>query len=115
MKAKEIVEKGLIGIPLKAELRVKDGLLNWGTHSIDGARYILGDPKPIWVVGSVERYTNKYEDVQKQKQDKKQVKSKLTKHRTQIKQLKQKQNNHTSGKKSNNNNKEPRKKLKIVL
>ena len=61
MKAKEIVEDGLIGVPLRAELRVKDGLLNWGTHSIDGARYILGDPKPIWVVGSVERYTNKYE------------------------------------------------------
>ena len=60
-KAKEIVEEGLIGIPQRAELRVKDGLLNWGTHSIDGARFILGDPKPIWVVGSVERYTNKFE------------------------------------------------------
>ena len=61
MKAKEIIEDGLIGVPLRAELRVKDGLLNWGTHSIDGARYILGNPKPMWVVGSVERYTNKYE------------------------------------------------------
>ena len=61
IKAKEIVENGEIGIPTRAELRVKDGLLNWGTHSIDGARFILGDPKAKWVVGSVERYTNKYE------------------------------------------------------
>ena len=61
IKAKELVENGEIGIPNRAELRVKDGLLNWGTHSIDGARYILGDPKPVWVVGAVERYTNKYE------------------------------------------------------
>ena len=61
IKAKELVENGDIGIPNRAELRVKDGLLNWGTHSIDGARFILGDPRPIWVMGSVERYTNKYE------------------------------------------------------
>lgn len=61
IKAKEIVENGEIGTPTRAELRVKDGLLNWGTHSIDGARFILGDPKAKWVVGSVERYTNKYE------------------------------------------------------
>tara|TARA_B100000579_G_scaffold433633_1_gene452796 strand:+ start:14397 stop:15551 length:1155 start_codon:yes stop_codon:yes gene_type:complete len=60
-KAKELVEKGEIGKPIRGELRVKDGLLNWGTHSIDGARYILGDPKAKWVVGSVERYSNKYE------------------------------------------------------
>ena len=60
-KAKEVIESGAIGEPIRAELRVKDGLLNWGTHSIDGARYILGDPKAKWVVGAVERYTNKFE------------------------------------------------------
>ena len=59
--ARELVENGAIGIPLRADLRVKEGLANWGTHSIDGARYILGDPKAEWVMGSVERRTNKYE------------------------------------------------------
>ena len=60
-KAKELVENAAIGIPLRADLRVKEGLANWGTHSIDGARYILGDPIAEWVMGAVERRTNKYE------------------------------------------------------
>ena len=60
-KAKELVEDGAIGIPLRADLRVKEGLANWGTHSIDGARYILGDPIAEWVMGAVERRTNKFE------------------------------------------------------
>ena len=60
-KAKELVEDGAIGIPLRADLRVKEGLANWGTHSIDGARYILGDPVAEWVMGAVERRTNKFE------------------------------------------------------
>ena len=60
-KAKELVENGAIGVPLRADLRVKEGLANWGTHSIDGARYILGDPTAEWVMGAVERRTNKYE------------------------------------------------------
>jgi predicted dehydrogenase len=60
-RAKELVEGGAIGIPLRADLRVKDGLANWGTHSIDGARYILGDPVAEWVMGAVERTTDKYE------------------------------------------------------
>ena len=60
-KAKELVEDGKIGVPLRADLRVKEGLANWGTHSIDGARFILGDPVAEWVMGAVERTTNKYE------------------------------------------------------
>ena len=60
-KARELVEDGAIGIPLRADLRVKEGLANWGTHSIDGARYILGDPVAEWVMGAVERRTNKFE------------------------------------------------------
>ena len=60
-KAKELIEDDAIGIPLRADLRVKEGLANWGTHSIDGARYILGDPIAEWVMGAVERRTNKYE------------------------------------------------------
>ena len=34
-KARELVQSGAIGIPLRADLRVKDGLANWCTHSID--------------------------------------------------------------------------------
>ncbi|MEC9292885.1 MAG: Gfo/Idh/MocA family oxidoreductase [Chloroflexota bacterium] len=60
-KARELIEDDAIGIPLRADLRVKEGLANWGTHSIDGARYILGDPIAEWVMGSVERRSNKYE------------------------------------------------------
>ena len=60
-KARQLVEDGAIGIPLRADLRVKEGLANWGTHSIDGARYILGDPVAEWVMGAVERRTNKFE------------------------------------------------------
>ena len=60
-KARALIEDGAIGIPLRADLRVKEGLANWGTHSIDGARYILGDPVAEWVMGAVERRTNKYE------------------------------------------------------
>ena len=60
-KARELIEDDAIGTPLRADLRVKEGLANWGTHSIDGARYILGDPIAEWVMGAVERRTNKYE------------------------------------------------------
>ena len=60
-KARELVEGGAIGIPLRADLRVKEGLANWGTHSIDGARFVLGDPVAEWVMGAVERRTNKFE------------------------------------------------------
>ncbi len=60
-KAKELIEDGRIGIPLRADLRVRDGLANWGTHSIDGARFVLGDPVAEWVMGAVERTTDKYE------------------------------------------------------
>ena len=58
-KARELVEDGVIGIPLRADIRVKEGLANWGTHSIDGARFILGDPVAEWVMGAVERTTDK--------------------------------------------------------
>jgi predicted dehydrogenase len=60
-KAKELVEQGAIGEVIRADLRVRDGLANWGTHSIDGARFITGDPKAEWVLGAVTRATNKYE------------------------------------------------------
>ena len=59
--AKELVEDGAIGIPLRVDIRVRDGLANWATHSIDGAKFILGDPKPKWVMGAVQRTTDRFE------------------------------------------------------
>ena len=37
------------------------GLLNCGTHAIDGSRFVLGDPQALWVMGAVERDTDRYE------------------------------------------------------
>ena len=60
-KAKALVEEGAIGEPLFVTNKVADGLTNWGTHSIDGSRFVLGDPRAQWVMGAVERRTDRYE------------------------------------------------------
>jgi UDP-N-acetyl-2-amino-2-deoxyglucuronate dehydrogenase len=60
-KARELVAAGSIGQPLFVTNKVADGLTNWGTHSIDGSRFALGDPKAEWVMGAVERRTDRYE------------------------------------------------------
>jgi len=60
-KAKELLENGAIGTPLFVTNKVADGLTNWGTHSIDGSRFVLGDPKAQWIMGAVERKTDRYE------------------------------------------------------
>ena len=38
---------------------VADGLLNWGTHTIDMMRYIMGDPAATAVVGAVQRHSDR--------------------------------------------------------
>ena len=60
-KAKAMLEKGAIGTPVFVTNKVAEGLTNWGTHSIDGSRFVLGDPKAEWVMGAVERRTDRYE------------------------------------------------------
>ena len=60
-KAKKLLGNGAIGTPLFVTNKVADGLTNWGTHSIDGSRFVLGDPKAQWVMGAVERKTDRYE------------------------------------------------------
>ena len=60
-KAKSLVEAGAIGTPLFVTNKVADGLTNWGTHSIDGSRFVLSDPRAQWVMGAVERRTDRYE------------------------------------------------------
>ena len=60
-EARRLIQEGAIGEP-KAMLR-RDGLglLNRGTHEIDEMRYILGDPKALWVIGQTSRVTDKWE------------------------------------------------------
>lgn len=60
-KVRELVRAGAIGEPTALFRRSSDGLLNNGTHAIDYARYILGDPEAEWVIGQVSRHTDKWE------------------------------------------------------
>lgn len=60
-RARELVQEGVIGQPLFVTNKVAEGLTNWGTHSIDGSRFVLGDPAPQWVMGAVERRTDRFE------------------------------------------------------
>jgi UDP-N-acetyl-2-amino-2-deoxyglucuronate dehydrogenase len=60
-KARELVKAGAIGQPTALFRNSGDGLLNNGTHAIDYARYILGDPEVDWVIGQVSRHTDKWE------------------------------------------------------
>ena len=60
-RARDLVSEGAIGEPVFARNRVAEGLTNWGTHTIDGTRFALGDPTPAWVFGAVERKSDRYE------------------------------------------------------
>ncbi|MBI2504275.1 MAG: Gfo/Idh/MocA family oxidoreductase [Candidatus Latescibacteria bacterium] len=60
-KARELVQQRAIGKPVWVSNKVAEGLANWGTHSIDGSRFALGDPRALWVMGAVERRTDRYE------------------------------------------------------
>ncbi|NKB66820.1 MAG: hypothetical protein GKR89_07160 [Candidatus Latescibacteria bacterium] len=60
-KARELVAAGAIGQVLRVDSKIAQGLANCGTHAIDGIRFILGDPPAAWVMGAVERDTDRYE------------------------------------------------------
>ena len=51
----------LDGTPQFVTNKVREGLTNWGTHTIDGSRFVLGDPRAEWVMGAVERRTDRFE------------------------------------------------------
>ncbi len=60
-KAWELVSAGAIGVPLRVGINVLEGLHNRGTHTIDGALFVLNDPPVRWVMGAVERRTDRWE------------------------------------------------------
>lgn len=60
-EARRLVGEGAIGEPRLIRTIVAQGLLNWGTHTIDGVRFVLGDPGAEWVMGAVQRKTDRYE------------------------------------------------------
>ena len=60
-RARELIQGKAIGDPVWVNCKVPQGLLNCGTHAIDGSRFVLGDPQALWVMGAVERGTDRYE------------------------------------------------------
>lgn len=59
--ARDLVAEGAIGKVTHLWSNVADGLLNWGTHTIDMMRFIMGDPAATAVVGAVQRDSDRYE------------------------------------------------------
>lgn len=60
-RSRQLIAEGDIGQALFIESKVRDGLLNWATHTIDGIRFVQGDPDTDWVMGAVERNSDRYE------------------------------------------------------
>ena len=60
-EARRRIAAGAIGQPTLVHSRSGGGLTNNGTHAIDRMRYWLGDPTAEWVIGQVERRTDRYE------------------------------------------------------
>jgi len=59
--ARRLIADSAIGKPTLVRRNGGGGLTNTHTHSIDFIRYILGDPATKWVIGQVERTTERYE------------------------------------------------------
>ena len=60
-EARRLISEGGVGKPVMVTGYVVDGLLNTGSHVIDGMRYVLDDPEAEWVMGALERKTNRWE------------------------------------------------------
>ena len=60
---RRLVADGAIGAPTIVYTRAKPmaGLLNTGTHAIDGWRYTLSDPETLWVIGQTARESDRWE------------------------------------------------------
>jgi predicted dehydrogenase len=59
--ARRLIAEGRIGTPLMLRVSTGGGLLNNGSHALDRMRFLLGDPKALWVQAGVQRRTDRYE------------------------------------------------------
>ena len=62
---RNLIQDGAIGRVEMLYIQQNGGLTNSSIHNVDYARFILGDPKVAWVMGSVERRTDRYERAQR--------------------------------------------------
>ncbi len=60
-EAKRLIQEGAIGEPQRLWSVGQQGLLNQSTHAIDMMRWLLNEPRTEWVMGQVERKTDRYE------------------------------------------------------
>ena len=63
IETRRLVAAGAIGEPTTVHHSAKRhaGLLNTGTHAIDGWRFILSDPETLWVIGQTSRESDRWE------------------------------------------------------
>ncbi len=59
--ARQLIANGAIGEPRQIVCKGGQGLLNDCSHLFDMMRYVLGDPEAEWVIGNIERKTERYE------------------------------------------------------
>ena len=59
--ARELIASGTIGEPRQIVCKGGQGLLNDCSHLFDMMRYVLSDPEAEWVIGNIERKTERYE------------------------------------------------------
>jgi predicted dehydrogenase len=59
--ARDLIAQGAIGAVRLIQSFAADGLPNYSTHQTDMYRYLLGDAECEWVMGNVERKTDRYE------------------------------------------------------
>jgi predicted dehydrogenase len=59
--ARELIAQGAIGNVQTIQSFGADGLPNYSSHQTDMYRYLLGDIECDWVIGNVERKTDRYE------------------------------------------------------
>ena len=59
--ARKLIADGAIGEPRQIVCRGGQGLLNDCSHLFDMMRYVQSDPEATWVIGNIERKTERYE------------------------------------------------------
>ncbi len=59
--ARQLIAEGAIGAPKQVYTSGGQGLLNDCSHLLDFMRYVMSDPTAQWVMGNIERKTDRYE------------------------------------------------------